>query len=190
MGHPITYQIITYKEGIPYKLCNRCKKEKILTSFIKRKYTTTGYTSFCKECENIRFKTKLSSYPPDKLKQYKLRARKTAKEWVKNNPERAKEIDRINALKKYYRDKLKPERQIARKIIRKKYRLKNKEKIKEKAKLANYDKKYIDNLTDNYVKKTIISGLEGLLKIVDITPEMVELQRKKLILYRKLKNNE
>lgn len=36
------------------KICSKCKKEKLLTSFYKRSKSKPGYASWCKVCDNSR----------------------------------------------------------------------------------------------------------------------------------------
>ena len=49
----------------------------------------------------------------------------------------------------------------------------------------SYRKRASENLTDDYVKRTLMTTIG--LKTIDITPEMIEIKRKQISLYRELK---
>ena len=83
-----------------------------------------------------------------------------------------------------------------------KWRKENKDKVKEM--LINYGvkkhgslskcnlyymKKYREQLTDTYVKITLIKQEPGLLKFSDIPEKLVQVQRKQLLLKRKIYQN-
>ena len=62
------------------KICNKCKQEKVLSSFSKSSANKDGLTTRCKECDNI-----------------------AKKAWSKNNPEKAYSSMRQNNLKTKYK---------------------------------------------------------------------------------------
>jgi hypothetical protein len=82
----------------------------------------------------------------------------------------------------------------ARKFKNKEYYATNKEYIRAKHSewlknnkqwAVSYRKQASKNLTDDYVKRTLMTTIG--LKTIDITPEMIEIKRKQISLYRELK---
>jgi hypothetical protein len=82
----------------------------------------------------------------------------------------------------------------ARKLKNKEYYATNKEYIRAKHSewlknnkqwAVSYRKQASENLTDDYVKRTLMTTIG--LKTIDITPEMIEIKRKQISLYRELK---
>lgn len=82
----------------------------------------------------------------------------------------------------------------ARKLKNKEYYTTNKEYIRarhsewlknNKQWAVAYRKQASENLTDDYVKRTLMTTIG--LKTIDITPEMIEIKRKQISLYRELK---
>lgn len=54
--------------------------------------------------------------------------------------------------------------------------------------VSHYLKKYKEQLTDTYVKFTLVQHENGRLKFADIPDELVQIQRKKILLKRKIQN--
>ena len=73
----------------------------------------------------------------------------------------------------------------AKKECNKKWRAKNRKRINKYARGKNYDALHRQNLTDRYVKKTIVQGTVSL-KAGDIPKELIELKRALLTLGRKI----
>jgi hypothetical protein len=75
------------------KVCSKCKIEKNITEFNKRKESNDGYRAECKECYNL-VKKKYRENNKEKLKE-------SQKNWLLNNPEKRKKIqDKYNNTEK------------------------------------------------------------------------------------------
>lgn len=73
------------------KICNKCKVEKSINNFYKDRTSKSGYSNFCKVCKcNI----EKENYKKDP-KKYKKRY----KNWIKNNPQLKKDIDKQYRIK-------------------------------------------------------------------------------------------
>lgn len=54
-----------------HKICNKCKKKKILTDFSKYKNTKDGYNNTCKECYKVNWDKNREKIAEKRRKQYK-----------------------------------------------------------------------------------------------------------------------
>ncbi len=92
-----------------YKICSKCKKEKPTTNefFSKSKSQSDGLYSYCKDCQNERYK----KYYADKKEHHQNRRKKYykqnkeqqinySKEYQKNHPERTKQIKKRHSIKR------------------------------------------------------------------------------------------
>lgn len=53
----VKHPLQIYKWGdilMERKICTKCGKEKVISEFVKDKYTKSGYTSDCKECRKVK----------------------------------------------------------------------------------------------------------------------------------------
>jgi hypothetical protein len=54
------------------KICSKCKVEKPLSDFSKRKSRPSGYSACCKMCRNIHFKNKGLEKPITQIELFKI----------------------------------------------------------------------------------------------------------------------
>ena len=89
------------------KICSKCKLEKTIDRFSKRKDGKEGYRRWCKDCAKVnsqeqRLKDPAKYKEVDRKSNSKLENRKrrknTASNWVKENPDKHKDT----ILKRYY----------------------------------------------------------------------------------------
>jgi hypothetical protein len=171
------------KKTIFEKICIVCNKLKSIDKF-------DSYISIkCKGCykkeyyikhkEKILKKSKeryikLFSNRTDEIKK---KAREYRAQWRKNNPDKRKAEDK----KKYNSVKADP--------IKYAKQLESVKKSKKKYNYSTLEQTYRDkskkNLTDNYVKRTLLYSIVKL-SYSDIPQELVELKRKQLILKRQI----
>lgn len=76
------------------KICNKCNIEKELNQFSKLKNSKDGHQSKCKLCT--------SEYNKERYLKNPDVVKKRSKEWVLNNVERRKEINKLHNKKKYH----------------------------------------------------------------------------------------
>lgn len=138
------------------KICSKCKEEKEVCEFVKRKTSSDGHTNVCKICQ--RSINKILREKPENKEKIKLRNKIN----YENNKEYFKEYILKNDTKKY---KIKYRKKNKEKIneLVKKYREKNKEKINKylsewrkinKEKTEQYYQKNKEN-NKRYIKNNI-----------------------------------
>lgn len=155
------------------KQCTKCKETMALEFF-----SSNGprLKSACKSCTNKVRKHKLSALSDDELKAFRQKQVATAIKWNKNNPEKCK----ANAIKYNSTDNAKMGAR------RRNNSLEGRDK--RNAQHASYR----ESLHDSYVTNVILNNSKHNktgLKYEDITPELIEMKRKQLKLYRDVKKN-
>ena len=165
------------------KKCIRCE-----LSVPDVKFQTPG-SKHCIKCTNAlyyirnkeKFKQKhITNYYSNLEESRKMNAKNRAK-WRAANPDKIK----IENKKKYDRvkaDPIKYQKQLE--AVRKK-KLENKYYNLQQA----YRDRSKNNLTDNYIKRTLLDRHGGILRYSDISQEAISLKRKQILLTRKIKNN-
>lgn len=68
-----------------YKICVKCKQEKLLTDFVRNSMKPNDYGSYCKKCHNMRFQSE----------EYKKKKAEYDKQYYKDNHERIKQNVKI-----------------------------------------------------------------------------------------------
>lgn len=150
------------------KICTKCNKEFPKTNeFFYFKLKSLTFINKCFSCKK--------EYDNQRYILKKEEILKKSKEWRKNNPEKYKAIGRKNA--KLFRQRY-PEKN---KEKLKEYYIKNREKLIEAAKV--YEKKRVENITDSYI-------LNKIFKLKSVPSELIEANRKSIILKRKIKQYE
>jgi hypothetical protein len=90
------------------KTCSKCKIEKELTDFYKRKNSIDGYRKSCKNCQSL-YNKDYNDKNKNKVKEQKSEYRKENKEILKNKRrkyyESKKEITKENSLRYYHNNK-------------------------------------------------------------------------------------
>lgn len=165
---------------IPDKICSHCGGIRWIQYPIVKKSAKTGeiktYTGLKCAKKNIESGDR---WRKNNIEHY----RKVARERIQNKRKTCIEfIKRDRERKKMYYKVHKEERD----IYKKKWISLNHEKYLG---YCNKNaKKQMENLTDYYVSRAVI-GKKSILKRSDVTPEVIELKRKQLLLTRKIKNN-
>ena len=128
------------------KICNKCKQEKVLSSFSKSSANKDGLTTRCKECDKeyydtnhdkiIEYRKKYKEERAEIKKEKQLRKEQAQKiileeKLLKKAEKMSTKDDRAKLKKREYREKNKE----AIAVKRKEYREKNKEKISEQKRL-------------------------------------------------------
>lgn len=185
--------------------CKECNKNRVklylLDPIKKEKSLIRANNNYKKNKSYIKIKSKeFRLKNKDKIKEYNKNYRlknedylkNLQKEWRFQNKEQVKENSRL-----WYNSVKNNEKYLNNTKI---YRLNNKEKIKQtnhnynilnKNKISEQKQKQVLNLTNNYIRITLISnGLEKTNKINDIPLVLIEAKRQALLLKRKIKNNE
>ena len=119
-----------------------------------------------------------------------------SKKWKEKNKEHynktkreAVKLQRLNSLQFRLKDRAKAKayyqaNKECRNSYRRKWALENPDKEKQYARKSN--KKQRDNLSDYYVSRAIV-GRDKSIKSKDLSPDLVELKRKQLLLTRQIK---
>lgn len=147
---------------IPDKICPHCGGTKwSLRTYNKLSSCGERYKTYiCYQCELIRCRIKRRQY-------------------VINYPDKIK----ASSKKNYIKVKSNP--------VKYQKALESTKKLKAEKRYTHLDKLYrnrsMNNLTDNYIKRLVIQ--DSNLVYLDVTPELIELKRKQLILTRQIKNN-
>jgi len=157
--------------------CNKCGEWKELEEFSKSSSRRERRQIWCKLCQSTHAKT-YRLKPEIKIstelyrKTHKETHKRYTKNWYQNNKEIVKERGRL------YRKNNKK----ARALVDKLYALSH----KKEARMLS--RKYRNELRDWYVRETIVRYFrKRKIEIGNITPEMIELKRKAITMYRTLK---
>lgn len=165
------------------KICIRCE-----LGVPNVKFATPG-SKHCIKCSNalyyIRNKEEIAKRMSvryySNLEENRKKSAKKRVEWRANNPDKAKIVDK----KTYAWVKADPVR------YQKQLERVNKQKVQKK--YGHLEQAYRDrskqNLTDNFVKRTLLEWHSGILRYSDIPQELVELKRTQILLTRQLKQN-
>ena len=162
------------------KQCNKCKKIKELNEFKKKlnQYSHI-FIDICKECKIISQKAKRSIIWNNYYKKNKSILNKNTNQWKKDNPEKTrihKQRERLKNKDKYHERWKKSYYKDIEKSRKKtnQYRKDNIKKIQEIDRIRGAKNR--DNLTDQYVKETLVKRTN--LKTSDISDELVKTGRK------------
>jgi len=155
-------------DGIEYKKCNRCRKDKLINCFSDclNKNREPYKCNTCKICRkksndrNIIYRAKNKEKIKHKLRLYK-----------------EKNKEKINETNKCYEKRNKEKIAYTKKL----YAKKNREKINKRSKL--YKRRQTLNLNDTYIKGILTHTFQ--LKTKEILPIMIEYKRAALIMKRK-----
>lgn len=73
--------------ALTYKVCSRCKTEKLISEFSKSKFTKDGYSHTCKQCDSDKYKqTKRYQKVLERKKRIRTRTRKTCSKCKTEKP--------------------------------------------------------------------------------------------------------
>jgi len=157
------------------KRCIKCGDVKFIDEFHIHESSKDGLAPLCKKCTkeyNKEYWAKNKDKFKERGKEYRAKNKDKLKEY------RAKNKDKFKEYRAKNKDKLKE------------YRAKNKDKFKEhraknKDKFKEYKKEGTVKLSNVYVKGMLrTSGI----KKHQITPELIELKKQQILLYREIKN--
>jgi hypothetical protein len=122
------------------KKCSKCKLEKQLDQFVKRKNYKDGLASWCKKCNSIKTK-EWYSQNKEKANKYAVEYLKT---WKPQNEERVKEY--MKTYNQENKDIIKEKQKL--------YFIKNKQQILKKQKLwLNENKERVSKYSKDYIEK-------------------------------------
>lgn len=160
------------------KTCIRCNlgipNVKFATSGSKRCIKCTSALYYIKNKEKFHQKYLLNYY--SNLEESRKLNAEGRRKWRAANPDKVK----IANKKKY--DKVKAD------SIKYKKQLESVRKKKSEKKYSHLEQAYRDrskeNLTDNYIKRTLLDRHTGVLRFSDITSEMIAMKRKMVLLKR------
>ena len=180
------------------KQCTKCKETKVLNEFNKLTRHATGYNTVCKVC--------MKKYNNTYRSKHKDRINTAKKDKYANDVEYKAKIKAHH--KKHYatgaklKENMSEDRwdKLLKRVRKRRVELsKNPEYRKRMAKehqeyidknggyMKLYGNKQRENLTDSYVK-SILTGKNIGLEYKDITPDMIALKRKVLLIKRNLTN--
>lgn len=144
------------------KVCTKCGEENILSLFTKDRSKSDGYRSYCKKCRN-KYLREWCKKNPEKVSQSNMK-------YNEKNPEKRKATS-LN----YYKNNTK-------KILSKNKEWRNRNQHKKK----EYNSRDIALLNNRYIK-TVIYNTYGI-KAIEVDNEFIEVKRRQLQYYRKLKH--
>lgn len=143
------------------KICSKCREEKELSKFNKRREGKGGYNSVCKECVHMYVKQpNIAKWNRDYVKN-----------WRKENVDRRREVDRA-----YYQNNKDH-------ILK----LKQKQRSKNKTKINKLRKERRAELCDDYVVDRLRINTELSTKTIRSNPDLIQLKRLEIALKRKRK---
>jgi len=174
-----------------FRVCRKCGEDKELSEYqmvkakLKSGYIKIRIPHICKQCNRERqYEWRKEKYKndPEYRKKAIAMSSKINKKRRKNDPEYAEFIRKQNAeWGKNNREKVNEKQR--------KYRERKPRTEEEIQKRRAYGQNQRDTLDDVYVKRVIVQSSANI-KREEITPELIEVYREKLIINRKIKNHE